>query len=376
MNFLLLNQYKAPDPSPTARLLGDLAASLEEAGHQVTTIAQQRKYLGRPRGGIQRLLRELRAMAEMVIASLRLRRSPDVVLALSSPPCLLPVAAAIAWWHRARLAHWAMDLYPELAVLLGEIARGHVSRLITGLMRIGYTQTDLLIALDKDMASHLQRTYNVTARVLPPWPAHLRTEVRLNADESSPGAKLAAQQWTWLYSGNLGRAHEWKPLLDVQQQLEQRNLPIQLLFEGGGAAWPEAQRYGDALHLRSCRWTGYVTESQSFQTLRTSHLIVATQRRVAQGLLWPSKLARVIPLTKPLLWIGPTGGAIAQSLLRRPYAGVFEPEDVLRTADWIHELWAQRNTVPPQESDEDADALYRDKIAAGCAVLRGWLEEL
>ena len=74
------------------------------------------------------------------------------------------------------------------------------------------------------------------------------------------GATLAAHSWTWLYSGNLGRAHEWRPILLAQRELEDRALPIQLLFEGGGAMWMDAQLFAGELKLKNCRWCDYADQ--------------------------------------------------------------------------------------------------------------------
>ena len=62
-------------------------------------------------------------------------------------------------------------------------------------------------------------------------------------------------------------------------------------LEGGGAMWMEAQRFATKLKLKDCRWCDYADESQSLQTVLASSVIIATQRREARGLLWPSKLA-------------------------------------------------------------------------------------
>ena len=92
--------------------------------------------------------------------------------------------------------------------------------------------------------------------------------------------------------------------------------------------WNDARQEAKSMGLRRCYWTGYVTEAESFETLQASCLVCATQREAARGLLWPSKLARIMPIDKPLLWIGPTTGAIAQSISGRPATGCFEPEAI------------------------------------------------
>jgi hypothetical protein len=188
------------------------------------------------------------------------------------------------------------------------------------------------------MAAYLSNNYGVRAKVLPPWPP-LASGIDVVANRVSPGAQIAAAKWTWLYSGNLGRAHEWKILIDAQTELERRRLPVQLLFEGGGAQWDSAKQYAEQQELKACFWTGYVSESESAVTFRASRLIVATQRVEAQGLLWPSKLARVLATNKPLLWIGPRNGAIARSLGSRPSTGCFDRDNNLAVADWIQQLF-------------------------------------
>ena len=38
-------------------------------------------------------------------------------------------------------------------------------------------------------------------------------------------------EWTWIYSGNLGRAHEWETLLRAQQLIEQRGVARHAVVE-------------------------------------------------------------------------------------------------------------------------------------------------
>jgi colanic acid biosynthesis glycosyl transferase WcaI len=382
LKFLFLNQYGPPDPSPTARILAELADFLRARGDSVTIVSYQQEYHGRPPRGVRRLLREVRSLLFIFRRALSVEQRPDIVLALSSPPCLLPLGRVIASRYKVPLAHWAMDLYPELAHNLGELKSGLIYRLLTRIMEWGYRGAQLVVALDEDMASHLRRSYAIAPVVLPPWPAK---SILISQQKIASPTPVAARPltsdapfvWTWLYSGNLGRAHEWEPLLDIQYELERRRLPIRLLFQGGGAMWPAAQARAKALGLDRCVWNGYVPEAESFATLQASALVIVTQRREAQGLLWPSKLSRIIPLNKPLLWVGPIKGAIARSLTTRPFTGCFEPETTMITADWIEQLFLRTNSGRwTQYSTAEAAAIYGREVDRSCAVLAGWLYEL
>ena len=368
MRFLFLNQYGPPDPAPTARLLGELAEALRAQGHTVEVLSQRQSYQGRPaRGG--RLRRELGAAWTILRAGWRPRpidRRPDVVLALSSPPGLLVVAALLARRHRARLAHWAMDLYPELAVALGEIKAGSpVARVVGAAMRWAYRRALLVVALDEDMRDHLQAFCRVPVQTLPPWsdPATERQADNAAQNGASPEPGVC------LYSGNLGRAHEWQTLLDAQALLEQRGLPVSLVFQGDGAGRAAAQTYANNLGLRRCYWKDYAAKDQLLSTLLAAQVLVVTQRLETRGLLWPSKLALLERLSRPVLFVGPTGGAITRRLHTRGNAGAFAPGESEAVARWIEDVVRSKNTPDSVPMEKPPD------FATQVSSLQRWLVE-
>lgn len=368
MRFLFLNQYGPPDPVPTARLLGELAEGLRAGGHAVEIVSQRESYEGRPaRGG--RLRRELQASWAILRAGWRPRGGrPDLVLALSSPPGLPVVGALLAWRHHVPLAHWAMDLYPELALALGEIRPGTpVAWLVQTAMRRAYRRAALVVALDEDMRAHLQAFCRVPVRVLPPWPAR---EVERQADEArahAEGVAEPAAPWTWLYSGNLGRAHEWRTLLDAQAILEGRGLAVQLVFQGDGASRAPAMAYADAIGLRHCVWHGYAPETELLPALLDARLLIVTQRPETRGLLWPSKLALLERLPRHVLFVGPEDGAIAGRLRDRGDAGVFAPGEAEAVARWIEDRF--RGDAFPRSRQPGP----LPTVAGQSGLLQGWL---
>lgn len=363
MRFLFLNQYGPPDPVPTARLLGELAEHLRAQGHEVEILSQSQSYHGRPARGGGRLRRELSALFAILRAGWSGKRArPDVVLSLTSPPGLLVIAALLARRHRARLAHWAMDLYPELALALGETGPTVIYHGLQRAMRWAYRRCALVVALDDDMRAHLQTIYGLSdVRVLELWPL---------ADAAPQLAGVAAEDtpWTWLYSGNLGRAHEWRTLLDAQRLLEERGVPVRLVFQGDGASRPAAMAYAGSIGLQRCEWKGYVPESELIASLTRARVLVATQRPETLGLLWPSKLALLERLPRPVLFVGPTGGAIAGRLRQRTGIGVFAPAQSEEVATWIEKC--QRGEV------NDFAPSNPPTLADGCRQLEAWLIRL
>jgi colanic acid biosynthesis glycosyl transferase WcaI len=328
VKILFLNQYGPPDAPPTAKLLGDLADFLRSRGHEIAIITAARKYEQRAHEGRARGENELRALLLVLWRGLRAPH-PDLVISFSSPPCLVLAAALVARRHRARSIHWALDLYPDLAVALGVLPAGPLARLLQRIVRWSYHHTDLVITLDTDMKAHLRHRYEVEAAILPPWPPESRTAAVASVPLDDP--------WSWLYSGNLGRAHEWKTLLDVQAEIEKRGSPIRLIIQGGGQAWPQAQQYAARLGLKNIFWRDYADENNLMNTLSAAGALVITQKPETRGMLWPSKLALGQLAGKSILWIGPIDGSTAHTLqsVGKPTHGVFAPGEITPIADWL-----------------------------------------
>ena len=345
MRVLFLNQYFPPDPAPTGILLRELADDLAARGHSVDFVASREEYRGAQRKG-GRTQREMTALFKMLIAGMRRARA-DVVIAASSPPCLSFVAALVALWHRAKAVHWIMDLYPEIAVELGEIREGALSRNVARAMGWAYRRAARVVVLDEDMAERV-RQYGVEPAIVRPWLfASVLARPIPDAAPTSP--------WTWMYSGNLGRAHEWETLLAAQAIIEQRDGEMRLLFQGGGPSWPAARERAEALGLKRCDWQPYVDEADLPASLLRAQVCAVTQIPSTRGCLWPSKLGLLLTLPRPILWIGPGESAIARELRGFPHAGVFAPGDAAAVADW---LLAQKEsaTAVPRETLVDARA--------------------
>lgn len=347
VRILFLNQYFPPDPAPTGVLMRELGDYLDHRGYEVEYQCAPQDY-GAERHGKGRLRREIAALFWILWNGLRARRA-DVVFCGTSPPCLLVAAGGVALWHRARLVHWAMDLYPELARVLGEFRVQFIGDFLQRLMGWAYRRADLVVALDEDMAKHLQQ-YRVQAQVVRPW---LLSEL-----EPRPDLDLPHDSKIWVYSGNLGRAHEWETLLQAQSLLEQRGLPFRLRFQGGGGNWAAAQEKARELGLKQCDWLPYAEPERVRASLLECAVLVVTQQPGARGLLWPSKLALMRSLPRPLLWVGPEG-AIAQELSVLPHAGVFKPGEAKAVAEWLtRAIYSGARPVPQVPERQQALAAW------------------
>ena len=360
MRILFLNQYFPPDPAPTGVLFREVADAFAGHGHEVDFVDAGEAYrAGQGRGG--RMKRELLALWRMLREGGR-RRRPDLVVSGTSPPCLAVVGDRLARKHGSAHVHWAMDVYPELAIELAEIGRDSlVAKLVSWAMRRAYRRAAAVVALDADMAARM-RGHGVEPVCIRPWVSR-GIEAGLGADVQ-PDAP-----WTWIYSGNLGRAHEWETLLRAQALIEARGVDARLVFQGGGPSWPAAQARAAELGLRNCEWRGYVAERELPASLLRSEVLVVTQLPAVRGLLWPSKLALLLSLPRPILFVGPPDGAIATDVRGHGCGGVFAVGDAEGVAQWIA---GRRGNLSPVSAENVAnpDAMREAALAAWLALLR------
>lgn len=338
--FLLVNQFLPPDPAPTARLLGDVAAELRARGHETDLVGDRASYHGHKTLCGSRALRELLSLVRLFARALFTRRA-DVIVCLSSPP-LLPVVARMALFrHRgAKLIHWAMDLYPDVAVAVGEVREGSaLHRMTSAMMGRVYRSCDLIVTLDDDMAARIG-LHGGSCTVQPPWPP---------AFPCTPGAARGQSGFTWLYSGNLGRAHEWRTLLDVQHQLENAGVEINLVFQGGGTEHEAASHYAKSLGLTRCLWQPYASDAELIPSLLQADCLIVTQRPETTGCLWPSKLALALLLDRAILWVGSSDSAVT-SMLHCLGHHCFVPDETLPLTETL-KGWVAGRSGSARECD-------------------------
>ncbi|MEQ1862553.1 MAG: hypothetical protein ABMA13_21750 [Chthoniobacteraceae bacterium] len=340
MRILFLNQYFPPDPAPTGVLFAEIAGALRGRGHEPVFVEAAQVYReGQGRGA--RLLRELLGLVRIIWRGIFCRKS-DVVVSGTSPPCLAVVAALVALRHRAPHLHWAMDLYPDLAIALREVKPGLLVGTIRFMARLACRCARAVVALDADMAAVLR-----SARIHPlecrPW-VSASVLVQIPAVAPRP-----MEPWTWLYSGNLGRAHDWQTLLAAQAALEERGVDATLVFQGGGPAREAAVARAEELKLRRVVWRPYAPEADLAASLLRAQCLVVTQLPETRGLLWPSKLALLLGLPRPVLFVGPRDGAIATLLRARSGAATGSTGDFRAVADWIQRLRTDAPANPEQE---------------------------
>jgi colanic acid biosynthesis glycosyl transferase WcaI len=354
----LLNQFYAPDISPTAQMAASLAQHRAARGDEVTVITGRAGYLeglgdgdgdgvgdrgrgaDRGRGGagtgptavrVRRVwtpgfgkstaLRRLLGYATYLAgSSARILAMPrqDVVIAMTTPPYVVVVALLHRLVRRrTRVVLWSMDCYPDAAERFGALpSGGGVSRVLRTLNRWAYRRLDHVVALDGAMAELLAAYGTGPGRppvsVIPNWE---RAELFPSGPRPAPWDAYAdlgvGDRAVIVYLGNTGVGHRFDTVLDAAAELADEAL---FLFVGGGARWAELRSGVARRGLANVALHGYVPKEQTRAVMAGATAALITLDDRSLGVMSPSKLHANLAAGLPVLYVGPEGSNVDEAI--------------------------------------------------------------
>jgi len=386
MRIAFLNQFYAPDISPTAQLTASLAEHRAEQGDQVTVFASYGGYVAHsptaqseseastnprvrriwtPRFGKASKIKRLADYACFyLLASWRLltARRQDVVVTLTTPPFIACVALLHKMLHRrTKVILWNMDCYPEVAERAGVFRRGGIlSRLLRSINRFIFRHIDHLVVLDTAMAELLMGAYQPASRslscsVIPNW-----ERLSLFPREAQPPRWEVFDQlqlenrFVILYLGNTGYGHQFEPVIEVADHLQ--NEPVTFLFIGGGSRWKELGDMVADAGLKNVILHGYIPKDQTPSVLAGVDAALITLRDEALGVMSPSKLHSNLAMSLPVIYLGPVGSNVDDAIVNHDCGGSFRLDQVQATVNFIRKLY--KDTEHSAELKANARAAF------------------
>jgi glycosyltransferase involved in cell wall biosynthesis len=379
MRICLLNQFYAPDTAATAQLLTDLGEHLARRGHEVHVVCSRRTYDGtdvvlkrrerlagvrvhrvRATGfGRRNLVGRLADYASFYLGAaatcLTLPRM-EVCIALTTPPFVGLIGAAMKSLRGTRLVLWTMDLYPDIAIAMGAVrAKTPLARWLARTARALYRRSDAIVALGESMADRI-RNAGACARnvhVVENWvpqDAVFPKPVRESAFRHELGLDDA---FVVMYSGNLGVAHEFDTLLEAARALAPR---AQFVFVGGGKRRTEVERRAAELALTNVHFADYRPLDALSDSLAAADVLVATMRPDAGGMVVPSKVYGMLAAGRPSVFVGDEQSETSRLLLDHDVGWVVPPGRGERLAELLAGLAA--DAAGRRAAGHRARALY------------------
>jgi colanic acid biosynthesis glycosyl transferase WcaI len=329
VRILILTQHYPPEVTAAAARVEPFAEGLAARGHEVEVICAVPNH---PRGVIEsgyrgRLLRRIErngvrvsyvwirvspskrpasriaiyasyaAMATVVGSTVR---RPDVIWATSPP---LPVgAAAMALALRFR-APWVLDvrdLWPEAAVVLGQLTNPKLVRAAERLERRLYASAAAITTVTEPFRSHISAIAPAGARIalIPNGTSSLWLDAAaLDVDRAELG--LPTDRFVWTYAGNLSIAYGLEAAVDAAALLGEE---FRLLFLGEGPVRARLEERAAASAADSVEFRDLVPARQAARYMRASDaLLVPVAAEPALEKMVPSKLFDCCAVGRPVL---------------------------------------------------------------------------
>ena len=329
MRILLLNQAFYPDVVATAQYATDLALSLQNAGHEVSVIASRFGYddpncefksdeqwrgINICRISVLRLGKSSRWRRAFVFGSFiaacmaRAICMPkfDVVIALTSPPLISAIGAALVSLKGGKFVFWVMDLNPDEAIAANWIRNDSLTaRFLHGILQFSLNRSDRVIALDKFMAQRLvaKGITQWKIAVIPPWShdAEVRYDVlgraRFRREHGLEG------KFVVMYSGNHSPCHPLDTLMQAANRLRNRT-DIVFCFVGGGSEQGKIRRIGEAKGLHNIKCLPYQPTESLSASLSAADLHVVVMGDPFVGIIHPCKVYNIRRLGTAFIYIG------------------------------------------------------------------------
>ena len=402
MKIVFVNRYFYPDHSATSQLLADLAFYLSDLGHEVLVVTSRQRIddshaslVAHEQYGKLEVVRvwtsrfgrdflPLRALDYLSFywsaARVLYRRlsSDDVVVAKTDPPLISVVVACAARRCGARQVNWLHDLFPEVASAVGvRGAQGLIGHRIRRLRDWSLNTASLNVVLGQRMSERLSQLDVESDRVkvihnwcdgdaIAPTPREdnpLRVEWGLE------------DKFVVMYSGNMGRAHEFRTLIAAAAGLRDEPRIVFVLI--GGGAW----RRWLTTEVKDRRLTNvYFFPYQNRACLKDSltladvHLISLLP--ALEGFIVPSKFYGIAAAGKPTVFIGDKEGEIGRILSTEHCGVTVSCGDGLALTQVLRELYhspqrctqmgqAARSAYERRFSSQQALARWRDVLVPG-----------
>ena len=350
---VFLNRCFWPDAEATGQLLTDLCEYLVPRWQVRVVVGQPNRNLhgetfvrrGRQiRNGvtIERLghttfskRRKLARLANLVSFTLQARswtkltrEKPQVVICETDPFFLPLIAAPFAKRTGARFVVYVQDIYPDVAVALGQAREGMAIRQLRCRLTRAYAMADRIIVLGEDMRRRLVDWGLPEERitVISNW---IDTDAVRPMDGCNPfrTSNGLDDRFVVMHSGNMGLSQRLDVVVEAFRDPGTPNRAV-LTLVGDGAK--RASLVADSAELQRAdkiRFFDYQPYDRLSESLSAADLHLVSLDGNATGCLAPSKLYGILSVGRPVLCIAPENSELLKLVLENRIGWVAKPGD-------------------------------------------------
>ncbi len=257
----------------------------------------------------------------------------DVVVMQTDPLFLPFVGRWLQWTTGCRLVIYLQDIYPDIAVAVGKLREGWVTRTLRSWLFGIYRRADRVVVLSRDMETTCLR-YGVPAtklRCLANWADGrvLRPEKTANAFRQRQGW---GDEFVVMYSGNLGLAHELESLVEAATRL-QHEPGLRFVFVGEGAQRAALEQRVSERGLTNVQFLSYQPYAELSTSLSAADVQVVSLLPAASGLVMPSKLYGILATGTAVLVLADPTTELAETVRDHDLGLVVDATDPSNVVD-------------------------------------------
>jgi colanic acid biosynthesis glycosyl transferase WcaI len=132
-----------------------------------------------------------------------------------------------------------------------------------------------------------------------------------------------------MYSGNMGLGHRFETILAAARSLASNN-KIHFVFIGEGARKPQIDAWRQTHNLSTIIMLPYQPRERLRETLSAGDIHLISLDAQVQGFIVPSKLAGILAVGRPVMFLGNEQNSIATAILQAHCGYVIPEGDVSR----------------------------------------------
>lgn len=333
----VLYHFFYPDDVVSAKLFSDFAEELAKRGWKVQVLTSNR-YCCYPKkkidaeeekwksikiirtyrpgwsqaGYVSRLANSIWIMIAWLGKLLTMPKA-DILIMGSDPQfsqLLFPVLKILG--RQRFLVYWCYDLYPE--ALISESSSKLIrwaAKKMAYFMKFIYKPVDLIVDIGPCMRKRFEfYKFNGSKITLTPW-ALIEPEEIKKADPATKYKLFGNAKLALLYSGNMGKAHDFSLFLKLARKVYKENPEIIFCFSCRGNRFSELKSSIRPTDY-NIRLVPFANEAELEQRLNSADIHLLSLKPGWEGIVVPSKFFGSLAVGKPVLYAGPEGSSIAE----------------------------------------------------------------
>ena len=284
---------------------------------------------------VGRALNLLTFLVSAAIAALIVPK-PDVIVTESDPFLLSIVGRWLKRFRGTKFVAYLQDLYPDVAIALGKVREGWLTRLVRSQLAAAHRTADRVIVLGEPMKQLLIASGIEKDRllILPNW---------ADTEQIRPLRPAGLNdRFVVMYSGNHGLSQQLDQILDTAVLLRERD-DVEFVFVGDGASKPQLVARAESEKLANVRFRPYVPKSELAESLSSADVHLLTLDPRVEHCLAPCKIYGILASGTPVIAVV-NEDSLVGALVREHGVGlVVPPGSSVQLAEAVRRLAENRD---------------------------------